>query len=289
MNISGDSMPTVTQKVMSELFDPVKGPLRKINFVTSSACETGLIPTNVGDFPDFWHKRKHYMYNRQEGPAIDYVDYVTDANGEIIAEEKTEHVTIYFGSQWMTLQYDFVEYVATSLAREDSFASRLKQWLTNTEKLMTDETFIPTILMNVYPYNETIPMINDDGTLVSLPSMHAFRFERMDEQGPSAFGFFPTKQRYEVPDSSIADHPKIWGPFFLGVYDLADIKHSGALFVRKVSVFVDSNIVRMLPVESLDLLPNIEWTYIRLSEVPDWEKRRAELKAMDKKNFKKKN
>lgn len=33
----------------------------------------------------------------------------------------------------------------------------------------------------------------------------------MDEHTPSAFGWFPVEQRYEVPDSSVADQPKVWG------------------------------------------------------------------------------
>lgn len=147
---------------------------------------------------------------------------------------------------------------------------------------MTDETFIPTILMNIYPFNETLPKVNSNGTLMNLPTMHAVRYERMDEHMPSAFGFYPLKQRYEVLNSSIADKPKQWGPYFLGIYDLADIKHSGALFVRKVSVFVDSNLIKILPVESLDLLPDIQWPLspLKISSAPDWAKELEELRAI---------
>jgi len=278
INISGDSMPTLTQRALSDLFHPVHGPLRNINFVTSSACETGLVPTSVYDFPGFWHKRKHYMSNRRQGPTISYVDYIIDDGRTLVEGEKVKNITIYFGSQWMSLQQDFVEYVVKSLDRKDSFPSQLKKWLQDTGKLMTDETFIPTIVMNVYPYNQTVPKVYGNGSLVNLPSIHAVRFERMDEQSPSAFGFYPIKQRYEVSSSSIADHPKAWGPYFLGVYDLSDIKHSGALFVRKVSVFVDPNIISMLPVESLNLLPDIKWSHnFNLSAVTDWE---SELEYM---------
>jgi hypothetical protein len=200
-----------------------------------------------------------------------------------VEEKKVINVTIHFGSQWMSLQRDFVEYLTTSLDRKDSLPSQFQQWLKETGKLMTDETFIPTILMNVYPYNQTIPKVNDDGTLVNLPSMHAVRYERMDEQSPSAFGFYQSKQRYEVSSSSIADHPKPWGPYFLGVYDLADVKHSGALFVRKVSVFVDPNIVNMLPVESLDFLPDIKWFNIKISATRDWERELEVIRTNKKK------
>jgi len=98
------------------------------------------------------------------------------------------------------------------------------------------------------------------------------RYERMDEHMPTAFGECPTEQRYEVPESSLADTPKVWGPYFLGVYDLANIKESGALFVRKVSVHVDRNIVDMLPVENIDELPSISWpNELQISESPDFE------------------
>jgi hypothetical protein len=139
---------------------------------------------------------------------------------------------------------------------------------------MTDETFIPTLLMHVSPFNKTLPVVNEDGTLNSLPSMHAIRFERMDEHVPTAFGAYATQQRYEVPKSSIADEPKVWGPYFLGIYDLANLKQSGALFVRKVSVTVDHNIVNLLPVNHVDELPDISWPHeVKLSPLPDWEKR----------------
>jgi len=281
INISGDSMPTLTQKSFSDLFHPTNGPLRNINFVTSSACETGLVPTSVYDFPTWWPKRKQYTTEGfgKRGPTIKHVELITDESGATVAENKLTNVTMHFGSQWMVLQHDFVEYFVKSLDRKDSFPSQLKKWLNDTEKPFTDETFIPTILMNLYPFNETIPKVNEDGSLVNLPSMRAARFERMDEQGPSAFGFYPLKQRYEVSSSSpINDKPKAWGPYFLGVYDLSDIKHSGALFVRKVSVFVDPNIISMLPVESLNLLPDIKWSHnFNLSAVTDWE---SELEYM---------
>jgi hypothetical protein len=180
----------------------------------------------------------------------------------------------------MALQPDFVDYLMTSLKRDDSLPSLYKKELIRTEKLMTDETFIPTLLMHVYPFNETLPVVNkEDGSLKALPSMIAIRYERMDEHVPTAFGAYPTEQRYDVPNSSIADKPKVWGPYFLGVYDLANLKSSGALFVRKVSVFVEPNIVKLLPVNHIDELPDIGWPHeVKVTPKPEWEKRIQELK-----------
>merc|ERR1719232_391760 len=99
----------------------------------------------------------------------------------------------------------------------------------------------------------------------------------MDEHCPTSQGYFPQNQRYEVPESSRAEQPKTWGPYFLGIYDLANIKRSGALFIRKVSKFVDPNIVNLLPVDDIDTLPVIDWVELKISEKPDWEKTKAEL------------
>ena len=40
------------------------------------------------------------------------------------------------------------------------------------------------------------------------------------------------QQRYVSPEGASS---RAWGPYFLGAYDLANIKKSQALFVRKVS------------------------------------------------------
>jgi hypothetical protein len=82
-------MPTLSQKSLSDLHHPIHGPLRNINFVTSSACETGLVPTNIYEFPSFWHKRKHYLDRHKSRPTISYV----------VTEKKVINVTIHFGSQ----------------------------------------------------------------------------------------------------------------------------------------------------------------------------------------------
>lgn len=108
----------------------------------------------------------------------------------------------------------------------------------------------------------------------------------MDEHVPTAFGAYVSEQRYEVPESSIVDEPKVWGPYFLGVYDIGSIKDSGALFVRKVSVFLDPNIVNLLPVMHSSDLPSIRWpAEVKVSPLPNWEKRIKEAieKAKERK------
>ena len=52
---------------------------------------------------------------------------------------------------------------------------------------------------------------------------------------------------------------RAWGPYYLGTYDLKDIKDSGALFIRKVSPLVDANILHILPVDDHSLIPDISW------------------------------
>mmetsp|Transcript_16032 Transcript_16032/g.29156 ORF Transcript_16032/g.29156 Transcript_16032/m.29156 type:complete len:493 (-) Transcript_16032:1767-3245(-) len=274
LNLSGDTMPVLTPPKLAALFDPksTSAPLRHTNFVTSSACVTGLIPTNIYAFPKWWHKRRAYTHAVGD-LAIDYVD--DDGN-----HQKTTLI-IHFGSQWMSLQPDFVTYLVKSLQREDSLPSLFKKALIRSEVLMTDETFIPTLLMNVSPFNHTLPLITQDGSLESMPSLFSIRYERMDENVPSAFGYFPTQQRYDVADSSLADKPRQWGPYFVGVYDLQNILDSGALFVRKVSVHVDPNLVYMLPVDNPDVdLPAIQWPdEVKISKKPNWEALKASIIA----------
>jgi hypothetical protein len=61
------------------------------------------------------------------------------------------------------------------------------------------------------------------------------------------------------------------GPYYLGVYDLASIKDSGALFIRKVAEEIDSNIFKILPVNDRDEIPHIEWPKeVKVSEKIDW-------------------
>ena len=53
---------------------------------------------------------------------------------------------------------------------------------------------------------------------------------------------------------------------------MGNIRSSGCLFVRKVSKFVDPNIVNQFPVDSFDALPNIIWPdEVQISSKPFWD------------------
>jgi hypothetical protein len=113
----------------------------------------------------------------------------------------------------------------------------------------------------------------------------------MDEHVPTSIhGYYPTQQRYEVPPTlstndtnndtrHVVDQPKVWGPYYLGIYDLADVRESGALFCRKVSHVVDENLYHVLPVNHHHDIPPIRWPRhgVAVSDVPDWDKERSRL------------
>jgi len=276
INLSSDSLPVYTPQIMSNLFQSRKGKngggtqdhsLQGYNFVTSSSCITGLLPTNINIFPPMWHKRQHY---EQHGDFI--ISYIH--NGE----EKTEKLIIHFGSQWMILTPDFVKYLVTSLQDRDSLTSKFKAELIARRVLMSDETFIPTLLANHPSFSHTMPILENDqelrikSTNVTF-AIKSIRFERMDENIPDAFGNVVNDQRYQVPDSAIhVDIPREWGPYYLGVYDLGRIKDSGALFVRKVSRTIDPNLHHLLPVTNPEQIPTIRWpSEIKISRKINWE------------------
>jgi hypothetical protein len=273
INVSADTMPVYTPQVLSNYFDPiidvhrVRGFLHNINFVTSSSCATGLVPTNVKTFPLAWHKRKHY-----ESHGDFDITYISEGG-----LKKSETLEIHFGSQWMILTPDFVRYLASALRREDSLPSIFKNELIARERLMSDETFIPTILAHHTEFRETMPKLEKDGSLALGPmglgmKIESIRYERMDENMPDAYGNVVHVQRYDVPKSSTANVPRKWGPYFLGIYDLGNIKKSGALFIRKVAKDVDPNIFNILPVSHSDEIPPIHWPReVKLSEKIDWE------------------
>jgi Core-2/I-Branching enzyme len=266
INLSGDTLPVYTQDRIADLF---AGPLKGINFITSAACETGLRPTSISIFPKKWHKRSHYSYQ----PAnLEYVDDDGVFHHDV-------QIETYFGSQWMSLTPSICEWFVKQLKRPNSLPSQFRDYLIRTKKLMTDETFIPTMIMKFFP--GTVPNITDDLALDSKEiSMYSIRYERMDEHVPSAFGYYTTEQRYEVPKSSGVEQPRPWGPYFLGIYDLDNIRTSGALFIRKVAQVIDDNIYRVLPVDDPHDIPRIGWpTEVKISPVPDWEKTVAEYKS----------
>jgi hypothetical protein len=268
INLSGDTLPVVTAARVSQLFDPKHGPLGNTNFVTSKSCVTGLLPTSIFDFPEHTMKRSHY-FQKNIPKTLSYLDLVT---GEWQEDVKTP---IYFGSQWMALTRDFVEYVVRSMSHPNGLGNVLKETFLKTKVQMTDESFFATVLMNSPAFNDTLPKLNENGALERYPSMHSLRYERMDENIPNAWGKWTSSDSlYDISKkfgtATDGEGPaKPWGPYFLGVYDLGSIRDSGALFVRKVSSTVDSNLVRMLPVRrsndveegklEWDELPDIRW------------------------------
>jgi Core-2/I-Branching enzyme len=203
INLSGDTLPVYTPDKIAELF---AGPLRGTNFVTSSACETGLRPTPMTAFPKGWHKRSHYSHQPAEN-----LEYIDD-NGVM---HRNVSVEVYFGSQWMSLTPKWCEFLIHQLERPNSLPSRFRDWLIDTHKLMADETFFPSMMMLFAP--ETIPNITEDFFLDRHDVvMYAIRYERMDEHVPSSSGWFPSEQRYEVPKSTGIEQPRVWGPYYLG-------------------------------------------------------------------------
>lgn len=61
------------------------------------------------------------------------------------------------------------------------------------------------------------------------------------------------------------------GPFYLGVYDLASVKKSGAIFIRKVTKSVDPNLYHIFPVNELNEIPLIDWPHeVLIGKKPDW-------------------
>jgi len=270
INLSGDTLPVYTTDVMAELLEQ----LSSYNFVTSRSCETDLVPTSVYHFPRFWHKRRHYTGDERETDPVLSVNADTNMT-----------VKIHFGSQWVILQQDFVRWLVQELHNDLSWPSQLRDYLQASGKLMTDETFIPTVLMHAPQFADTLPV----GPLVvrnantTTHTIHHVRYERMDEHYPSAFGVFVEDQHYQVPDSllDVLDQPRIWGPYFLGTYDLGGLKLSGALFARKISALVDPNLVRLLPVDHIQQIPDIRWPHeVSVTAKPDWSSEKVAWKEM---------
>jgi len=249
INLSGDTRPVITAHRISQLFHPTNGPLGNTNFVTGNECVTGLLPTSIYDFPQHTMKRSHY-FQKHIPKTITYLDLNTGVWQSDI------QLPIYFGSQWMSLTNEFVTYVIRSMGHPNGIGNVIKDIFIDTDVSMTDETFFATILMNSPYFNNTLPIVNKEtgGRLVQYPRLRSIRYERMDENIPNAWGkYISSNPLYDITKkfSSVTNGEgpaKAWGPYFLGIYDLGDIKESGALFVRKVSWTVDDNLVRLLPV-----------------------------------------
>jgi Core-2/I-Branching enzyme len=295
INLSGDTVPVydvdTTANVLAQL---------PYNFVTSKACETGLFPTSVYELPKVWHKRRHYTHDETEADPVFPVARTPTGGGDHGDNGHYDEVSIttHFGSQWIILQRDFCEWLIHQLADPASWVSQFRDYLMASGKLMTDETFIPTVLMYA-PERFPLPLVtsaadtNDtdnvgqqqqqrliyaNGTVSDITHL---RYERMDEHFPTAAGLFPDRQRYQIPKSLLPtiDQPRVWGPYFLGVYDLGDIRATGALYARKISALVDDNMVRLLPVRRREDIPNIHWprNEISIIDQPDWSQEREML------------
>lgn len=272
INLSGDSLAVYDVNTMASILEQLP-----YNFVTSSWCERGTSPVNVYDYPEWWHKRRHYTSNSQ----VPYfrMQYTTTDGKKNITD-----LTAYFGSQWMLLQKGFVEWLVEELKRPHSLPTVYKDFLVKTKVLMTDESYIPTLLMHTHPFRDTLPKIDKEGYILwanqTSSWLRNMRYERMDEHVPTFLGTYPKNQRYQVPDSLVSrvDVPRNWGPYYLGVYDLGEIRRVGALFVRKVTERIDPNMVRLLPVTSANDIPSIDWPYdVSISPKPIWTDEYAQL------------
>jgi Core-2/I-Branching enzyme len=275
INLSADTLPVYTPKSMAEILSQ----LAPYNFVTSSSCETGLLPTNVYDFPAWWHKRAHYTRDDTEPDPV--FTYQTTVDGPW----RNQTLATYFGSQWVILQSSFCHWLIEQLRNKNSLPSLFAEYLQSSLKLMTDETYLPTLLVHVADIAQSpLPRTDAQGRLIwpkngTTSEIRAVRYERMDEHVPTAFGRLWTRQRYDVSNASLADKPRPWGPYFLGVYDLAAVRASGALFARKISREVDHNLLSIFPVDRKEDIPNIDWPVheVVLSPKPDWLRLAREL------------
>ena len=266
VNLAGNTLPVFTTDTMAAILQDLP-----YNFVTSSSCETGLRPTNVYEFPRYWHKRRHYTVDDTEP---DPVLFYTDQQGR----KQNQTIEIHFGSQWVILQREFCEWLVQEMRRPDSMASVLAAHLRESGKKMTDETYLATLIMHTAQFNSTLPQVDEDEYLLwrnqTSSRIRDIRYERMDEHVPTAFGYLWEDQRYDVPEKSRAGKPRPWGPYYLGVYDLANIRASGALFVRKISTAIDPNMVRIFPVSSSEDIPDIDWPdEVLIADKPRWKER----------------
>ena len=111
---------------------------------------------------------------------------------------------------------------------------------------------------------EVVSDVTGSGKKVPLKSVW---YVRMDEHYP----WSSHKQRYEAPSHLSTGRP--WGPYYVGSYDLGDIKAHRALFVRKASRHVDGNIFRVLPVDDYAKIPDLRWpaTAVTLSTTKTYE------------------
>ena len=240
INLSGDTWPVLTPGALRRT---LRG-LKHLNFLTSSpSCETGLRPVGRNEFGDGWHKKQAYPH-------------------PMLHSEPT--LEAFYGSQWMVVTREFCDHVIRELERPGSIAHKLREWFVNGTVLVEgvgrvkphipDETFFPTVLMRSgLRVPKPVEIVNDvtgSGKKVPLKSVW---YVRMDEHYP----WSSHKQRYEAPPHLSTGRP--WGPYYVGSYDLGDIKAHRALFVRKASRHVDGNIFQVLPVDDYVKIPDLRW------------------------------
>ena len=166
INLSADAMSVYTPKALSQFF---LGPLKGIKFLTSNKCLTGLVPTKRGDLDDLMPKKffNAHLYN------ITYTEY--DNKGAATRRDIKLALEPYHGSQWMALTSSFVNHVSMELSKHDSLAIRFKKALKHLNVWMTDETFLPT-LINYHPiFNQTLPRMDDNGSLSTLEKFFSIR------------------------------------------------------------------------------------------------------------------
>jgi hypothetical protein len=65
INLAGDNLSVYTADSMAVQLEQLP-----YNFVTSSSCETGLLPSSVYLFPTWWHKRAHYTRQDTEPDPV---------------------------------------------------------------------------------------------------------------------------------------------------------------------------------------------------------------------------
>lgn len=106
INLSGDSFPVLKPE-----------PLRRrlvengahLNYMTCSAGVTGLKPVAWSQFDETWHKRKAFPF-------------------PIVAGDGFRDLEAYYGSQWMVVTRQFVQFVLDEMALAGSFTERLAHW-----------------------------------------------------------------------------------------------------------------------------------------------------------------
>ena len=243
INLSGDTWPVLTPLSTRKTLAAIK----HLNFMTSApSCPTGLRPTGRQEFGDGWHKKQAYPH-----PML----------GDV------PDLEAFYGSQWMILSRAFARHVVDELDAPGTVAQKLREWFVNgtvvvegvgrVKPHIPDETFFPSVLM-ASPFRDAgapkpVEFYDDATGGGGRVAMRASFYVRMDEHYPWSSG----KQRYRAPALDKKERP--WGPYYLGAYDLGDVRDHRALFVRKTSRDVDANVFALLPVDDFAQIPALYW------------------------------